>query len=71
MKLAIPFQNQVFYSIANSQFILLEYKKSIENYSKSIKYDPDEENAYLNRGNAKFKINDYVESIKDYESKNQ
>ena len=42
------YQDQVFYNIANSQFILLNYKAAAENYTK-YEYDQDEANAYLNR----------------------
>ena len=36
--------------------MLLEYKDAIENYTRFINYNKDDENAYLNRGNAKFRI---------------
>ena len=60
------FQDQVFYNIASSQLIILKYVNAIDNYTKSISFDQDE-NAFLNRGNAKFNISDYLGSIKDYE----
>ena len=60
------FKDQVFYNIASSHLILLNYPQAIENYTKSIEYVKDEENAYLNRGNAKYKIGDFLGSIEDY-----
>ena len=60
------FQDQVFYGIASSHLILLNYREAIKNYTESIEYDQDE-NAFLNRGNAKFKISDFLGSLKDYE----
>ena len=53
--------------MASSQLMLLNNKDAIENFTKYIVYVQDEENAYLNRGNAKFKVGDYVGSINDYE----
>ena len=60
------FQNQVFYKIGSSHLILLNYLDAIKNYTEYIKYDKDEANAYLNRGDAKFKLGDHVGAINDY-----
>ena len=60
------FKDQIFYNIASAQIITFNYQDSINNYSKSIKYDADYSYAYLYRGNAKFRINDYSGAIEDY-----
>ena len=60
------FKEEVFYNLASSQQINFNYEDSIFNYSKSIEYDHNDNYAYLNRGNAKFKIMDYLGATADY-----
>ena len=57
---------QIFYNIASAQLIAFKYQDSINNYSKSIKYDADDSYAYLYRGNAKFRIKNYSGALEDY-----
>ena len=59
------FKDQVFYNLAVLQYINFNYKDAITNYSKSIMYDNDY-NSYLKRGDAKYKIMDYLGSLDDY-----
>ena len=49
------FKDEIFYNIAYAQAQNLNYEEAINNYSKSIKYDQNDDYTYLNRGNAKFK----------------
>ena len=45
-----------------------EYKKAIDNFSKSIKKGLKDSKIYYNRGNCYFKLNDYKNAIQDYTS---
>ena len=60
------YKDQIFYNIASAQLINLDLQDSINNFTKSIEYDDNDEYAYLYRGNGKFKLEDYEGSLKDY-----
>ena len=60
------FKDEIFYNIAYAQAQNLNYEEAINNYSKSIKYDQNDDYTYLNRGNAKFNKNDYLGLVKSF-----
>ena len=50
----------------NTKLNLEDYYGAIEDYSKAIELDPDDADAYYNRGVAKKKLKDYYGAINDY-----
>ncbi len=42
-----------------------DYTGALKDYSKAIKLNPKDVDAYKNRGYAKFKLNDYTGTVKD------
>lgn len=61
---------EIYYYIADSYLILGNSKLALENFNKFFKFTPDNnyliEVAYLDRGEAKYNLEDYTGSVKDF-----
>ncbi len=57
---------EVNYNTGIADFGKGDFKTAITDFDQAIALKPDFEQAYLNRGNAKFKLKDYQGAISDY-----
>ncbi|MBN2652420.1 MAG: tetratricopeptide repeat protein [Spirochaetales bacterium] len=58
----------IHYNIGNNYFSLGQYQAAKEAYTKALEIDSQYYNAYLNRANASFKLNEFGQAIFDYKS---
>ena len=55
----------------NQKWNLISNKKAIKGYNKAIEIDPQDAEAYCNRGNATSDLGNYQEAIEDYSNRSK